>query len=85
MVEYMQQFLSKFTEPPYVIEKVDGGYRITNTFSGFSEVVRGYRKQVLVRKVRHDIEENEDGYWYVWRIITPERLKEILGITKPRE
>lgn len=82
MVEYMKAFLAHFQEGPYKIEWAGGNlHRITNTVTGFSEVVRGKRGDVFMRECTLD----DEGDFYVWRRITPTRLKNMLGRTEREE
>lgn len=83
MVEYMKAFLEPFQEAPYKAERESGGmYRITNTVSGFSEVVRGYRGSVFMKKLSLD----DDIYAQdVWRRTTSAGLKNMLGTYEREE
>jgi hypothetical protein len=82
MVEYIEAFLAPFQEDPYKIECEGGNlHRITNTVTGFSEVVRGKRGDVFMRECTLD----DEGDFYVWRRITPTRLKNMLGRTEREE
>lgn len=82
MVEYMKSFLRPFQVAPYTIETIGGSQRrITNTFSGFSAVVRGYRGEVFERVTNLDDEGQEP---YYWKPVSAERLREKLGICEER-
>lgn len=78
MVEYMRVFLEPFNTAPYTVETTGSNwYQITNTVSGFSAVVRGYRGQVFERV------PDLDSGWR-WKPVSAARLRENLGICEKR-
>lgn len=83
MVPYMERFLAEFQQAPYTVKKEGSSwYRITNMYSEFSAIVRPYKGDVYIREVNL----NDDAVdTYRWKLISPARLKEKLGICEPRK
>ena len=83
MVPYMERFLAEFQQAPYTVKKEGSSwYRITNTHSDFSAVVRPYRGEVYIREVNWD---NDKEAPYIWKRITHGRLKQKLELCTPTE
>ena len=79
MVEYMRAFLEPFRTPPYTVEPAGSNwYRISNTVSGFSAIVRGYRGEVQERVPALD------GSGWRWKLVSATHLQESLGICEER-
>ena len=79
MVEYMRAFLEPFEVEPYSVKPVNSNwYRVTNIFSGFSVIIRGYRGEVFER-----VPSLDDDGWQ-WKRISVARLRETLGICEAR-